>query len=203
MTSRSGPIGVILAGGLGRRMGGSKALVELAGRPMISYPYAAMTATLSRVAVIAKPDTELPSLPDATVWIEPETPHHPLVGLVHALAFAAGRPVLVCAADLPFVTPGLVAALAQADPGGAPAVIATCAGSVQPLLGCYQPRCAALLSYRAGHPLPALREAVAAIGPRVLEVDDPDLLFNVNAPDDLLRAAAMLDRRRPPAAIRT
>jgi hypothetical protein len=30
----------------------------------------------------------------------------------------------------------------------------------------------------------------------LLEVEDPDELFNVNAPDDLLRAAATLDRRR-------
>jgi hypothetical protein len=28
----------------------------------------------------------------------------------------------------------------------------------------------------------------------LLEVSDPDLLFNVNAPEHLLRAAAMLDR---------
>jgi molybdopterin-guanine dinucleotide biosynthesis protein A len=40
-----------------------------------------------------------------------------------------------------------------------------------------------------------LREAVGALSPRLLELDDPDALFNVNAPDDLLQATAMLDRR--------
>ena len=39
-----------------------------------------------------------------------------------------------------------------------------------------------------------MRDAVAALGPRLLQVDDPEALFNVNAPDDLLLAAAMLDR---------
>jgi molybdopterin-guanine dinucleotide biosynthesis protein A len=40
-------------------------------------------------------------------------------------------------------------------------------------------------------------QAVRGIGPRLVEVEDPDELFNVNAPEDLLHAAALLDRRRP------
>jgi molybdopterin-guanine dinucleotide biosynthesis protein A len=42
-----------------------------------------------------------------------------------------------------------------------------------------------------------LRDCIAAIGPATLEVSDQDLLFNVNTPDDLLQAAAMLDARSP------
>jgi hypothetical protein len=39
-------------------------------------------------------------------------------------------------------------------------------------------------------------DAVAAIDPVRLEVDDPDELFDVDSPDDLLMATAMLDQRR-------
>ena len=46
---------------------------------------------------MAKPSTELPSLPGVTVWVEPESPSHPLLGIMHALSLAEGRPVLVCA----------------------------------------------------------------------------------------------------------
>src|SRR5436309_6524963 len=102
------PVGVVLAGGLGRRMGGAKATVELAGRPLICYPLEALAAALDEVAVLAKADTELPSLPGATIWVEPQLQHHPLVGISQALALAGGRPVLVCAADLPFVPSELV-----------------------------------------------------------------------------------------------
>ena len=63
---------------------------------------------------------------------------------------------------------------------------------MQPLLGCYQPAAAARLSGAADRPL---RELVGAIGPRLFEVPDPDELFNVNSPDDLLQATAMLDQR--------
>src|ERR1022692_1380995 len=124
--SRQDPIGVILAGGAGRRIGGSKAVVELSGRPLISYPLEAMRAALGEVVIVAKPDTELPDLPRLAVWIEPAAPRHPLVGIVYALGLAEGRPVLVCAGDLPFVTPEVVDELVRAVPGDAPAVIATC-----------------------------------------------------------------------------
>jgi molybdopterin-guanine dinucleotide biosynthesis protein A len=190
---RPEPIGVVLAGGSGRRLGGSKAIVRLRGAPLISYPLAAMRAVLRDVAVIAKPQTELPSLQGVTVWIESTTTSHPLAGLIEALWLAAGRPVLSCPLDLPFVTPELIRALARADAGGRPAVVATCRGAMQPLLGCYQPRAAALLQ-RPNLDGVVPGEAVAEIGPRLFEVSDEDLLFNVDAPEDLLTAAAMLDR---------
>ena len=184
----------MLAGGLGRRMGGAKALVELNRRTLISYPLEAVWRGLGNVTIVAKIDTELPSLPGVTVWVEPEEPRHPLTGIVHALGMAEGRPVLVCAADMPFVTAELVGAIADADPGHAAAVVASSGGRLQPLLGCYQ--AAALRALSAADAGVALRDAVAALGPGVYEVEDPDALFNVNSPDDLLQAAAMLDRRR-------
>jgi molybdenum cofactor guanylyltransferase len=196
------PVGVVLAGGLGRRLGGSKATVELCGRPLICYPLEALAAVLGQVAIIAKPDTPLPSLPGVTVWIEPQTPRHPLQGIVEALGLAGGRAVLACAVDLPFVSPELVASLARADPAGAPAVVAAAGGAPQPLFGCYQPAAAEPLAVAARDGSP-VREAVAALGPRLVEVDDPELLFNVNAPEDLLGAAAILDRRKRGTPTRT
>jgi molybdopterin-guanine dinucleotide biosynthesis protein A len=94
------------------------------------------------------------------------------------------------------VTPELIGAIAGCEPWSAPAVIAARHGMTQPLLGCYQPRALELLREAAGGFERPLREVVAAIGPRLYEVEDPDALFNVNAPEDLLQAAAMLDRRR-------
>jgi molybdopterin-guanine dinucleotide biosynthesis protein A len=189
-----GPIGAVLAGGQGRRIGGSKATVKLRGKPLISYPVAAMSSVLETVAVIAKADTELPSMPGITIWIEPEGRRHPAIGIIHALALASGRPVVVCAVDLPFVTPSLIHRIAGAGDSRTPAVIASHGGCVQPLLGVYRQAAATRLQGASDRPL---RELVAAIGPQLFEVDDVDELFNVNAPDDLLQAAAMLDQRYP------
>jgi molybdenum cofactor guanylyltransferase len=191
-----GPIGVILAGGMGRRIGGSKAIVRLSGRPLIAYPLEAMTLALDDVAVLAKPDTQLPSLPGVTVWIEPQLPRHPVVGIVHALAFASGRPAVVCAGDMPFVTAELIDRLAHFPMGRAPAAVAAHEGRIQPLLARYEARSAELLAGAALAADQPLMATIEAIGPRQLEVEDPEELFNINAPDDLLQAAAMLDRRR-------
>jgi molybdenum cofactor guanylyltransferase len=190
------PLGVVLAGGLGRRIGGAKATVALNRRPLISYPLDAVWRALGNVAIVAKPDTELPSVPGAAVWIEAPEPRHPLIGIVHALSLAEGRPVLVCAGDMPFVTPELIDALARADPGASPAVVASAGGELQPLLACYQPAALPPLAEAARDPAVPLRDAVRSLGPAIYEVEDPELVFNVNTPDDLLQAAAMLDRRR-------
>jgi molybdenum cofactor guanylyltransferase len=199
MRFRSRPVGAILAGGAGLRIGGQKQTVELAGKPLISYPLEAVGQVLSKVAILAKTGTKLPPLPRVAVWIEPETPRHPLIGITQALALAGGRPVLVCAGDMPFVTPDLVRRLVKADPGGAPAVVACSQGRMQPLLGCYQPRALELLAGPARAGTGRLMDLVAGIEPLRLEVDDPEELFDVDTPDDLLQAAAMLDRRRATA----
>jgi molybdopterin-guanine dinucleotide biosynthesis protein A len=199
MARRSEAIGTILAGGSGLRMGGSKATVELRGRPLISYPLEAVWRALGHVVVLAKADTELPSLPGVTIWIEPAGPSHPLFGLVHALELAEGRPVFVCAVDLPFVTPRLVRRLASGM-RGADAVLAGSEGEAQPLLGWYHHRALGVLREIDPADGISVREAVARLRPVVVEVGDPELLFNVNSPADLLQATAMLDARARAAA---
>ena len=196
MRVRSRAVGAILAGGGGRRIGGDKAIVELHGQPLISYPLEAVRQALGKVSILAKADTKLPYVSGVTVWIEPDPRRHPLVGIMQALALADGRPVVVCGADLPFVSAQLITRLARARPGRAPAVIACLQGEMQPLLGCYQSRALPLLSREAQRTTGPLRETIQAIDPVLLEVDDPDELFDIDSPDDLLQAAAMMDRRR-------
>ena len=101
------PVGVVLAGGRGRRIGGDKAIVELEGRPLVLYPLEALHEVCDDVAVVAKRDSLLPALAGvADLWVEPDEPRHPLAGVAHALHLAAGRSVLAVAVDLPFVTHG-------------------------------------------------------------------------------------------------
>jgi molybdopterin-guanine dinucleotide biosynthesis protein A len=197
MAAPARTIGVVLAGGAGRRIGGAKATVQLRSKPLICYPLEALAQVLADVVVVAKPSTQLPSVPGVTVWVEPESPSHPLLGILHALSLAEGRPILVCAGDLPFVTPEALEQIVAADPLGAPAVIAAAGGQTQPLLGCYQPVALDLLAGRDLHERPAMRELMASVGARTIEVD-PGVLFNVNYPEDLLQAAAMLDSRETP-----
>jgi molybdenum cofactor guanylyltransferase len=191
---RRAPIAVVLAGGVGRRIGGDKATVELDGRPLLLYPLATLHAAFDEVAVVAKPETVLPALdPDVRVWREGDDHHHPLVGVTYALRCAHGRPVVVVAADMPFVSRALVTALARERARGAPAVVPRAVGRLQPLCARYDPP--ALAALAGFDPAARAQDVVAALGPRVLDWPDDEPFFNVNAPEDLLHAAALLGGR--------
>jgi molybdenum cofactor guanylyltransferase len=192
--ARRGPTGVVLAGGVGRRIGGDKAIVELEGRPLLHYPLNVLRAVLDDVAVVAKPSTVLPGLDaDIAIWLEAEEPRHPLAGIVHALRCAGGRPVVVVAGDMPFVTRSLVASLARERARGAVAVVPRAAGRLQPLCARYDPR--ALTALAACDFTAPLRDVVAGLSPRIIEWPDDEPFFNVNHPEDILQAAALLDGR--------
>jgi molybdenum cofactor guanylyltransferase len=183
-------IGAVLAGGAGSRLGvGSKATVDLAGRALISYPVAALATVCERVAAVCKPATELPQLEGVERWDEPEHPQHPLTGIAHALE-TAGEPVLVCAADMPFVTADAMRTLLAAGGASAgPAAVATAGGVLQPVLGVYTPL--ALDTFRAARSDAALTATVEALDP-VRVALPPALVRSVNTPEDLAEAEAAL-----------
>jgi molybdopterin-guanine dinucleotide biosynthesis protein A len=184
------PLGVVLAGGIGRRIGGNKPMVELDGRPMLHYPLAVLHAVLGHVVVMCKEHTPLPDLGGmAPIWCEPELEFHPLIGVMAALR-SAGRPILVCGADMPLVTPEVVDAIVRAPASGeAKAVIPRAAGRLQPLLALYRPE--ALPALEGMDPAEPATDVVERLDPHVLDLDDDDAFFNVNAPEDVLTASAL------------
>lgn len=177
-------LGAVLAGGAGRRIGGAKAMRPLAGRPLVSYPLAALAEACERVVVIAKPDTELP--PEVERWVEPAKPRHPLAGIVWAVE-RAGAPTLVCAGDMPFVSAGACRALIAAHEGAATVAVAD--GRLEPLLAVYAP--AALPALRSARPDAPLRRTVASLAPVRVEVD-PRIVANVNTAAELEAAERAL-----------
>ena len=193
---RAVTVGAILAGGLGRRLGGRKALAELGGRPLVSRVVGVVGAAGLEPVVVAKPDTPLPRL-DCRVLTEPTEPRHPLTGLVTVLGASAGRGVVAVGCDMPFVPRRLLSWLADLDEE-----LAVCevAGRLEPLLARYPQSAAVQLaeSLKRGE---AVRAAVAALDPRIVQehelarFGDPDeIVFNVNSPEDLERAHELLAR---------
>jgi molybdopterin-guanine dinucleotide biosynthesis protein A len=176
-------------------MGAPKARVELAGAPLIERPLRALREARLDAVVVAKPNTDLPPL-DVPLWREPEEPSHPLTGVVAALE-RAGRPVVVCGCDLPFLAPALLAHLAGRSE---PLVVIEAAGRLHPLIGSYTPGLIDALRAGRDEQRP-LHEVVADLGavritePKLRRYGDPErLVFNVNTPADLARAEEMLRR---------
>ena len=170
----------VLAGGRARRLGEPKPLADLRGAPLVAYPLAAAAAAGLEAVVVAKTGTALPPL-DVPVWREPDEPVHPLLGIVTALE-RAQRAVLAVACDMPFLTPDLLARLAV-GPEAATAV----EGHLEPFPARYEP--AALPALRTALTRGAsLRATLAALGPALIEIDDPRLVASVNTPADLATA---------------
>jgi molybdopterin-guanine dinucleotide biosynthesis protein A len=182
-------LGVVLAGGRGSRLGGAKPTAELAGRPLISYPLAALAEAGLEAAVVSKPDTDLPPL-DVDVLTERAEPVHPLAGIVAALR-QTGRPIVVIGCDFPFVPAVLLRVLADAPE---PLVVPAPAGELQPLVARWTPALLPALEDALDREEP-LRRTVAAHSRRLL--DDAELasfgdparvFFNVNTAADLRHA---------------
>ena len=193
-TAPGRPLGAVLAGGRGSRLGGAKAAAELGGMPLAAHPLAALREAGVEAVVYAKPGQVLPDL-GVPVRREPASPRHPLCGIVAALRDCReeARPLVVLACDLPFVPAPLVAALAAAPEP----LVAVAGERVQPLLARYDPVLLPALeaSLLAREPL---TRTVLALGPRLIAGEelrrfgDPDrILFNVNDDDDLRRAAEL------------
>ena len=185
--------GAVLAGGRGSRLGGAKATAELAGKPLIAYPLAALADAGLDPFVVAKPGVEMPALA-AEVVLESAEPRHPLAGIVAALRHA-GRPVVVLGCDFPFVPPALLLYIAGALE---PLVVPAPGGDAQPLVARWSPTLLPELEASLAREEP-LRRTVASLSPRLL--DDAELtpfgdpartFFNVNTPADLRAAADLL-----------
>jgi molybdenum cofactor guanylyltransferase len=184
-------LGALLAGGAGRRMGGDKLRAPLLGRPLAVWALDALRGACDEVVVLAKGGTPLPALPDAVgVLREPAEPRHPLAGVVAALRHAAGRPVLILAADLPLVPDALLHALLDAPGEHA---VAVAGGRVQPLCARLGPAALGPLSAALDAGAPAT-VAIEALAPAHVPAE-PDWLLNVNEPADVLAAEAALRAR--------
>ncbi len=188
--AKSDVIGAVLAGGSGSRIGGAKATAQLDGQALVSYPLAAALCALSSVAVVAKDGVELPQLDQRVeLWIEPDEPRHPVVGVIEALRRAEGRAVLIIACDLPLLTSEVVALIASADAEGSVAVLASAAGRPQPLLARYEPAALALLEkFDTDGPM---TEQVMALMPTLVEVP-AEASFNVNDLEQLKEVSRRL-----------
>jgi molybdopterin-guanine dinucleotide biosynthesis protein A len=196
-------IGVLLAGGLARRMGGGdKPLRLLAGRPLLDHVIQRLQPQVAGLVLNANGDPArfaaygLPVVADSI-------PDYagPLAGILAGLDWAAeNRPdcplIATVATDAPFLPRDLVRRMAEAlAVNRADLACAASAGQTHPVIGLWP------VQLRED-----LRRAVVDEGVRKVDVwtarhrlavvpfsDQPiDPFFNANRPEDLDRAAALL-----------
>jgi molybdopterin-guanine dinucleotide biosynthesis protein A len=202
---RSGakPPGVILAGGLSTRMGREKALVALAGRPLLAHVIARFASQVSSLALNANGDPArfagfgLPVLADLG-----RDAIGPLAGIECALAYAgrlgAGL-VAVVPADAPALPLDLVARLTRALRRDDLAAIAEGPRGPEPLFALWRTGALGPLRDRLGAGQRAVRDLLARIPHATAPFGSdggPDPFANLNTPEELARADAAFRRAR-------
>lgn len=202
-TAAADVVGLLLAGGLARRMGGGdKCLVPLAGRPLLAHVVERARPQVGTLVVNANGDPArfapfgLPVVPDTVPGFA-----GPLAGVLAGLDWAAGhaphaRWVASIATDTPFFPPDLIARLrAAAENEAADIAVAASAGRTHPVFALWPVRLAG-----------ALRHALAEEGVRKIDLwtarhrvatvafpaEPLDPFFNLNTPGDVAEAERLV-----------
>lgn len=194
---RTDTLGLILAGGLARRMGGGdKPLRRIGGRTVLARVVDALRPQVGALLLNANGDPArfaeyaLPVVPDPL----PDHPG-PLAGVLAGLEWAARRPgtqwVLSVPGDAPFLPADLAARLhAGREAAGTALACAASGGWTHPVVGVWPVAIAPSLRAALTGGLRKIDAFTAAHG--IAEVEWPivpvDPFFNANRPEDLAEA---------------
>jgi molybdopterin-guanine dinucleotide biosynthesis protein A len=173
-----GVSGVILAGGASRRMGRNKALLNLAGQPLISIIAGRLRTVVDEVIIAANDTSRYAPFADRCV---PDLyPGVGTLGGIHAgLQAASHSLVVIVACDMPFLNPDLLAWFVQAAAGAngagqADLVVLKHDRGVEPLHAVYRKSC-----------LPAI-EATIQSGERCAFAFYDQIRVRYVSPEDIL-----------------
>jgi molybdopterin-guanine dinucleotide biosynthesis protein A len=202
VTDAPKPVGVLLAGGLARRMGGGdKALLPLGGRTLLDHVIARLRPQMRRLVLNANGDPARFARWGLTVVADtvPDRPG-PLAGLLAGMTWTRqhcpeATDIVTVPADTPFLPPDLVARLHAARAReGTPIALAASAGRMHPVIGLWPVRletalAEALARGEWGVGAWALAQGAATADYEVAEFDP---FMNVNRPEELAEAERLL-----------
>ena len=204
-------LGVILAGGQSRRMGGSdKSLMQLAGKPLIAHVRDRLAPQVARTVVNANGDATRFAFLDLPVQSDTIPGHAgPLAGILAGMRWAEReapdlRFVATIATDTPFLPADLVTRLAEATQLAENSIaIANSNANRHPVVGLWPVSLAGelhdfllagesgkVMRYVARHPIVDVE--FSCPGADGVELDP---FFNVNTPGDLELAEALYGRK--------
>jgi molybdopterin-guanine dinucleotide biosynthesis protein A len=207
MTKQEPVIGVLLAGGQSRRMGGGdKCLAELAGKPLLAHVIDRLKPQTSALVLNANGDLlrfsgfDLPTIADPIEGFA-----GPLAGVLAGFTWARENApdaqwIVTAATDTPFFPLDLVVKLLDATKGQYPAIaLATSNERMHPVFGLWPVALAddlhqalesgtrKVLDWTGRHTTMTTAFPGIQIGGTAI-----DPFFNVNSPDDLTHAEAAI-----------
>jgi len=195
--------GVILAGGLARRMGGSdKAFIDLGGKPLVAHAIERLRPQVCALALNANVKPERYAAYDLPVIADPvEGFAGPLAGILAGLHWArdhvpSARWVVSVATDTPFFPRDLVARLlATVEGAGAQLARAASGGRAHPVFGLWPVSLAEDLQRAlVDEDLRKIDRFTArySLVTEEFPSEPCDPFFNINRPEDVGRAERII-----------
>jgi molybdopterin-guanine dinucleotide biosynthesis protein A len=184
---------LVLAGGDSRRMGRTKAWLQVGETTLLRWVIERLAPGFSEVMVSFAEPEQVQELVPYRVVFDPKTFAGPLAGLEAGLATARNDVTLAVACDMPFVTRELVE-MAVAASHGCDAAIPRIDGRPEPTCAAY--RRSALPKITAALDAGRLKASDLAeeLDVTWLEGLDPDQFRSLNAPEDYERFRRELGR---------
>jgi molybdopterin-guanine dinucleotide biosynthesis protein A len=203
-TMRTDVTGVLLAGGKSRRMGEDKRYLLVGQETLLDRGLRILRSVFRDVLVVIAQDSPSLENPSVRVLRDLVPDCGSLGGLYTGLKTAATPSVFVVACDMPFLDPAVIATF-TALAGTADIVMAKLAGPLHPMHAVYSKACLPIvermikarelkIQQMVEHPSLTVRYVTEAD----LTAVDPDgqSFHNVNTPDDLAAARAVLANRQ-------
>ena len=189
------PIGLVLAGGAGRRMGRAKGELRVAGRRTLATRAAEALAPVCRgVLISVRPGSDNPAPGYPAVEDPPPAGRGPLAGIRSAFESTDGADLLVLACDYPRVESDLLGILSDRAGDQLDIVMATAGdGRDHPLVAFWSGRTRSRVYQALDQGALRVRELIASwkilrLGPADFPgVDLDSSLLNVNTNEDLGR----------------
>ncbi len=200
--SEKGFSGIILSGGISRRMGQCKWNLPLGNRPLLSWTVAALQKIAREIIVVKRPEQDIFVEGVRQVDDNLDYPPSALRGILAGLEASKTEWSFFCGCDMPFIQPGLIKFLWKMTPGWK-GLMPLLEDGPHPLHSFYhrdliEPIRANLEQGTLRLMGIARQQDVKKVAPEDLEGFnwDPTSFFNINTPEDLYRAEQMLAARR-------
>ncbi len=197
--------GIVLAGGMSRRLGRDKAVEPVGGKPLISRVISRLNPITDEIVVVVNSEArvqDLPIPPNTKTVVDIYPDAGSLSGIFSGLTVASGDWGFVVACDMPFLNTELIAYMLTFRKHH-DAVVPTLNGYPEPTHAAYSKACLPYIERK----LKANQLKIAGffddVRVKYVYQDDVDgfdsehlSFFNVNTPRDLERALALADAGR-------
>jgi len=200
---------IILAGGGSQRFGADKALVNLAGKPLILHVIERIEDLVDEVIVCVRRDSQISSysqvLPKGSKLVADiqGLPECPLTGALTGLMNADGKYSIILPCDTPFISKKVASLLFEIAVGVDAVIPRWPNGYIEPLQTVYMTKSASDAAKRAINAnnyrmqsMISLLKRVRYLSTMVIKEIDPKMLtfLNINTPLELKKAESLIRR---------